>query len=529
MAKKTNTPAQYAYIGLIVALVAFVATCLIGLFKGVIGLGLYTPQNPQLINTALSISAGLVIVGLAAFAIMDPNRVRRFLTGRQARYGSNALILALAVVGIILVVNVLVYQNPKSWDLTENKTHTLATETLQALATLPDKVQAIAFYSSRLPSTEADKLLSDFKANSKGKFDYQFVDPDLDPVQARQAGVTGDGKIMLVMGDRKEIASYASETELTRAMIRLINPNKRVIYFLTGHGEADINGGDMSLSTAKSTLESKNYTVLALNLATENKIPEDALSIIVAGPQKPLSQQEVNLLKKYVDAGGGLIVMENPIQFTEFGASADPLAAYTARDWGITLDNNVIIDVTSQQPLNAVSATYSQTHPITQNQSYYVIMPQSRSLSITGAPKDVTATPLILTSDQSWGETNFTSAEGSQVSYDPTVDTLGPLNMAIAADNAVTKGRIVVFGNSIFVTDQGFDAYGNGNIFVNSVDWTAEQEDLINITPREAVARTFTPPSSIQFVIILLSSICIIPGLIIAAGISSWISRRRRG
>jgi ABC-type uncharacterized transport system involved in gliding motility auxiliary subunit len=529
MAKKNNTPARYAYIGLIGALVAFVATGFIGFFKGAIGLGLYTPQDPQPINIALSISAGLVIVGLAAFAIMDPNRVRRFLTGRQARYGSNALILALAVIGIIAVVNVLVYQNPNSWDLTEDKAHTLAPETLQALVTLPDKVQAIAFYSSRLPSDEADKLLGDFKANSKGKFDYQFVDPDLDPVQARQAGITGDGKIMLMMGDRKEIASYASETELTRAMIRLISPNERVIYFLTGHGEADINGGEMSLATAKSTLESKNYIVRTLNLLTENKVPEDALSIVIAGPQKPLSEQEVNLLKKYLDAGGGLIVMENPIQFTEFGESADPLADYTAKDWGVTLDNNVILDVTSQQPLNAVSASYSQSHPITQNQSYYVILPQARSLSITGAPQDVTATPLILTSDQSWGEINFTSAEGSQVSYDEGVDTLGPLNMAIAADNAATKGRIVVFGNSIFATDQGFDAYGNGNIFVNSIDWTAEQEDLLNITPREAIERTFTPPSSLQFVIILLSSVCIIPGLIIVAGVSAWISRRRRG
>jgi hypothetical protein len=217
MAKKTNTPARYAYIGLIVALIAFVATGFIGLFKGVIGLGLYTPQDPQPINIALSISAGLIIVGLAAFAIMDPNRVRRFLTGRQARYGSNALILALAVIGIIVVANVLVYQNPQKLDLTENKVHTLAPETLQALATLPDKVQAIAFFSSRLPSVEADKLLADFKANSKGKFDYRFVDPDLDPVQARQAGITGDGKIMLMIGDRKEIASSASETELTNA------------------------------------------------------------------------------------------------------------------------------------------------------------------------------------------------------------------------------------------------------------------------------------------------------------------------
>jgi ABC-type uncharacterized transport system involved in gliding motility auxiliary subunit len=223
--------------------------------------------------------------------------------------------------------------------------------------------------------------------------------------------------------------------------------------------------------------------------------------------------------------------MEDPIPFTDFGETPDPLAEYLTKSWGVTLDNNVILDITSQQPLQAISASYSKSHPITQNltANYLVILPQARSLSITDTPKDVTATPLILTSDQSWGEVNFTSAQGGQVKYDEGEDKRGPLNMAIAADNTNTKGRIVVFGNSLFATDKAFDAYGNGNIFVNSVDWTAEQEDLLNIIPHEPIARTFLPPSSLQFVMILLTAIFVIPGLVVVAGISSWISRRRRG
>jgi ABC-type uncharacterized transport system involved in gliding motility auxiliary subunit len=37
---------------------------------------------------------------------------------------------------------------------------------------------------------------------------------------------------------------------------------------------------------------------------------------------------------------------------------------------------------------------------------------------------------------------------------------------------------VVVF-NSLFAIDENFDAYGNGNIFINSVDWAAEQEKLV--------------------------------------------------
>jgi ABC-type uncharacterized transport system involved in gliding motility auxiliary subunit len=88
---------------------------------------------------------------------------------------------------------------------------------------------------------------------------------------------------------------------------------------------------------------------------------------------------------------------------------------------------------------------------------------------------------------------------------------------------------VVVFGNSIFATDQAFDAYGNGNMFVNAVDWAAEQENLLDITPNTPTVRTFIPPSQIQLLIILLGSILLIPGLVVFAGISSWLARRRQG
>jgi ABC-type uncharacterized transport system involved in gliding motility auxiliary subunit len=109
------------------------------------------------------------------------------------------------------------------------------------------------------------------------------------------------------------------------------------------------------------------------------------------------------------------------------------------------------------------------------------------------------------------------------------VDILGPLNMAVAGENASTKGRIVVFGNSVFASDDVFDVYGNGNMFINSVDWAAQQEDLLNITPRTPTARTFLPIGNVQFIIIILLSIFVLPGAIIFLGISSWVARRRRG
>jgi ABC-type uncharacterized transport system involved in gliding motility auxiliary subunit len=460
---------------------------------------------------------------------LEPDKVRRAFTGRQARYGSNIVVMSIAFLGILFVVNWFVYNNPQNWDMTEGKTNTLAPETIQALESLPEPVKAVAFYSS-LSTETATELLDKFKANSNGNFDYQFINPDTDPIAAREAGITGDGKILLVMGERQEIANFASETELTKTLIKLINPEARAVYFLTGHGEASLESGNVSFSTAKSTLESKNYTVNSLNLLAENKIPEDALAIIIGGPVKQVSEYEVQLLKQYVDAGGSLVVMEDPTLLTEFGDSPDPLAEYLTADWGITLDNDVVIDlVNTQNPLQAVSSNIG-IHPITQNltQNYIVILPQARSLSIAAQPiENVTQTPIILTTEQSWGETELKS--GTQPEFTPEKDVPGPLNLAIAGENATTKGRVVVFGNSLFATNDGFDAFGNGNMFINSVDWAAEQEDLISITPREPTLRTYIPPNNIAFLIMIITTVLVLPGLVVFAGVSAWLARRKRG
>jgi ABC-type uncharacterized transport system involved in gliding motility auxiliary subunit len=528
MARQKNSARGRLAVGaLIVALLACILSALLAAVKSIGGLGISPLPDAAGLDRAVYISLAMVVVGLASYAMIKPRSAREFLAGRQARHGSNALVMSLAFAGIVVVVNYLATTYPMSLDVTEDQSHTLAPETIQALTKLPDRISAVAFFTG--PNDSATQLLSDFAASSNGNFEYRFVNPDLDPVAAREAGITGEGNILLLMGDRKEIASFASETELTRALIRLIRPGARSIYFLTGHGEPGLAaGGQAGMSSARSTLESKNYTVSELSLLSTNEIPADALAIVVAGPQKPVSGQETTLLREYVAAGGALVVLEDPRDFTEFGDESDPLATYLASTWGITLQDDLIVDPSSQNPLLAISAA-AETHPITQNITYIVILPQARSLQVR-AVEGVTQTPLILTSTQAWGETQYASADpGLLPPFDQLEDHAGPLNMAVAAENTETRGRVVVFGNSVFATDEAFNAYGNANIFVNSVDWAAEEESLISITPRQPIARTFVPPSSAQLIGIILGSLILLPGLVLAAGIYAWISRRRRG
>jgi ABC-type uncharacterized transport system involved in gliding motility auxiliary subunit len=98
----------------------------------------------------------------------------------------------------------------------------------------------------------------------------------------------------------------------------------------------------------------------------------------------------------------------------------------------------------------------------------------------------------------------------------------------VAAENSSTGSRIVVFGDAEFASDLNFFQQRNGDMLINSIDWATEQEELINLTPRQQTTRSLVPPSQFYINMIILMSACVLPGVVLAIGISVWVSRRRR-
>ncbi|MDO9130857.1 MAG: hypothetical protein Q7U34_13430, partial [Anaerolineales bacterium] len=261
----------------------------------------------------------------------------------------------------------------------------------------------------------------------------------------------------------------------------------------------------------------------------QNQIPQDALAIIIAGPQQPLSTQEMNLIESFVATGGALIAMQEPLPMTNFGTSPDPLADYLSNTWGITYNNDIVIDPNSNQPIVAVANSYSP-HLITEKlQGLVSFYPTARSLAVSTNSSGAYATPLVITIDRAWGETDFDAIQNNQVSYDQSLDFPGPLTLAVAIEDPVRKSRLVVFGDSDFASDSFYGQYANGDMLINAIDWAAQQENLIHLTAKEPITRTLNMPSNTAQLLIGFMLICAIPGLIVAAGIVAWLKRRVRG
>lgn len=464
---------------------------------------------------------GVVLV--ASYAVLRPDELREMLTGRQARYGSNALVASLAVIGIAALVNFLGAQYDRRVDLTETGQYSLSQQSKQILTGLDEPVEVIAFMAPSAPQAESVRNLLEEYQHVSDRLDYRFVDPDREPALAREYGITSYGVLIFEQGGRRQETFAVDEQSITSAILKVSETESRKVYFTTGHGERSPDQSDGNgYSQMKSLLERDNYVVEVLNLQTiTDTLPTDADVIIVAGPQVAFAGEEAQLLQDYLADRGKLMVMADP--GVETGLES------LMGDLGVELAQNVVVDPVQSffgDPLTPL-VTQFQFHTITKDLGgLTVFFPLSRSVSRTGeVPEGVSVTDLMQTSSQSWGETNL---EGQQAQPDAD-DLPGPLTLAVAITGA-ESARVAVFGDSDFVSNgilgQVRGNFGNPDLFRNTVNWLTESEELIAIGPKPPDNRQIRPLTGGQQTLLLVTLAGLLPLGVLAAGAAVWWNRR---
>jgi len=454
--------------------------------------------------------------------------VRQALTGRRARYGSNALVLTIAFLGILGLINFLAARHHRRLDLTAAGRYSLSPQTIQILAGLEEPVQVTAFFTEIHPRRrEAEDLLREY-AYRTDKLRYEFIDPEIKPALARQHQITRDGTLIFSSGGRRQEVFGIGEQDFTSAILRVSREEQKTVYFLTGHGERKIDDfTQQGYAQAKSALERDNYRVATINLAITDTIPADLDVLVVASPQKPLLEEERNRLLHYLMGGGRALIMQDPTLDTGLNQVLEA--------WLVRFKDDVIIDPARSllgDPASPVVDRYrfsqiAQGLPMT-------FFPRARSVEQTGeVPQGVgmTLTPLIESSNRSWGET---SLDNPQVRYDEGEDARGPLAIGMIVESpaslkgekpASTKTRLVVLGDSDFASNAFIGALGNGDLFMNAVNWLAEEEELISIRPKPPERRMVSLTGE-RARLIFYFSVIAVPLVVLAVGAITWWSRR---
>ena len=93
-------------------------------------------------------------------------------------------------------------------------------------------------------------------------------------------------------------------------------------------------------------------------------------------------------------------------------------------------------------------------------------------------------------------------------------------------DKKPKKARIVVSGSSQVASNKFFKLQGNGDLFMNTVSWLAEDENLIAIRPKSARSQPMVLQARDQLIILVIP-VVLVPLAWIVAGLVVFLYRRR--
>jgi ABC-type uncharacterized transport system involved in gliding motility auxiliary subunit len=488
-----------------------------------------------------SVAALLVIAAVLGVLYIIPRweEVAGAFGTRTARQGGSATVMSVAFLGLLVVGNWFVNRHSPQWDLTTLKRYSLSDQSVKILNGLKQDVRIVAFFPSQEDSyIRGTKDLLKLYAKQSPRVQVQFIDPDIERGTALQYNITSAPVVLFLLGERREETTGITEQDFTSALLKVTRTEKKKVYFLQGHQERDPDSSQQTgFSQAKQLLERENYVVDKLSFFASPRVPDDAAVLILAGPKAPLLEAERDAIKEYLDRGGKLMALAEPRQDAGLGPLLD--------QWSLSLDNDIVVDPgrsLQNDPLTPAPIPQAG-HRITVTLSD-LIMPVARSVQIKqGAGSELVIAPLLRTTDRAWGETNFTSPAAPT----PGEDINGPLTLAVAINKAPgaptfspgepptptpaagskeLQGSLVVVGNAEFASNGLIgQILGNRDFFVNTVNWLAEEEDLISIraVPNESPPIMLTNQSQ---VLVLYAAVVFVPLAVLLTGVTIWWQRR---
>lgn len=375
----------------------------------------------------------------------------------------------------------------------------------------------------------------------------EFVNPDLDPVRAKQDGIQYAGQMVIHLGDRSEVIEQTTESVIANAIQRMSRGAERLVVFLEGHGERDpLAETSNGLSQFLASLERSGFKVQPHNLVRTQSIPNNARFLVIASPQKDLLAGEVDLLKNYLEQGGNLLWLQDPGGLKGLKPLADLL--------GLKISEGSVLDANEQ-----LHAVLGVSHPaivpvvdygrspiaekLTGSQSLF---PFSTMIERNPAENKSTLVwqteELLTTLPNSWLETG--AIDGAVTYEEDKGDVLGPISIGftltrlleqpeaaqtteLANAKQERQQRVVVIGDSDFLINSFIGQGVNLELATNIFNWLSADDKLLNIQVNNAPDTSFTLGETSSLVLASFFLI-ILPLSLIGLGSFIWFRRRRR-
>lgn len=453
-------------------------------------------------------------------------REKHNLIGTKAfRKGSYSTVIMVVIIAIVIAANVMFSKLPtaaRNIDVSSNNLYSIGDTTHSVLDGLKNDVEIIVIKDKESTDKRISTLLAKY-ADYSDHIKVTYKDPVLYP-SVLTTYDTEENNIVIkcdatdkttkvafsdiivtstsYYGSTYE-TSFDGEGQLTKAIDYVSNENNKLIYTISGHGESDL-GKNISGLISKS-----NFNVKSVNLLVDNGIPDDCDMLICNQPTKDLADDELKLLREYMENGGKMTVVL--ADTTTKTPNFDALMA----DYGISKVNGYIADTERYY-----------------GQNVYQIFPNYSSGDITGKFGSEEYTLLFgslglkveKTDGVTVDEFLTTSNKGAAVVGENDY-TEGKYTLAAAATK--DESRFTVFGSASIIDDEFTSYYTNLmdlQVFMNSI--TANFDDVSNISidsiSLQTTYNTIANGSGIGAIFI-----GIIPVALLILGFLRWFGRRK--
>jgi hypothetical protein len=400
---------------------------------------------------------------------------------------------------------------------------------------------AVFFPSGSEVREEVDNYVQDL-ARESAELKVVHYDFDIDPLKAKEYGVSSNNVLVFSRGTRHEQLGLPKEIESARNALKnldkevqqrlmLIVKPPRVAAFTLGHGERNwekaANDTDKrsGIRTFRDVLVDQTYDVRTLSAADGlmQDVPKDVSMVVIIGPQKPFLPEELASLNRYIDRGGRLLIALDPENHVTMSEVLRPLYLEYKDE---TLANDQVFARRTHQDndhLNLVTATYSSHPSVTTLQRLGprapIILPGAGWINTSRDRKS----GITVDSPIKAHHATFVDKNGN-FQQDPGEDRRA---WEVGATAVKKDARVFVLADSDAFSDEVIPIAANQLLAVDVVHWLMGDEAYSGLTSTEADAPINHTRK--QDVLWFYGTIFLAPALVIAAGAMVTRRGRRRG
>jgi len=305
-----------------------------------------------------------------------------------------------------------------------------------------------------------------------------------------------------------EPGKFRGEETLMRFILELASPaqKRNVVYFTRGHGESSPEDPDPSEgnSVLRGLMEDRNIKVATIDLGIIERMPDDALALIVSGPKAIFQDKEVELLRNFLNQNMGRVLLTlDPVD--EIALSDRPALGLRPllKEWGLRCHDMLIFDP-KRENFDLFSGAYflrtyqrEASHPVIKNlmnEGFSILADRCRPVEVEKSLQSpFLRKELIFTSRESWALSSWTER-----SFPPEKNTLldlaGPVPVLsisqpdpkLAPQAGLTAaGKLMVLGSSKILSNEKLrSGAGNQALARNIIYWMNENNQMLDIPPR---------------------------------------------